>query len=70
MRGKYGLGEKKRTVGGMRASKAKQNEDDSVKALGVSGQRPGPNEHSNVACEKVSGGLQRGSNQHKNTRTS
>lgn len=30
----------------------------------------GPNKHSDVACEKVSGGLQRGTKQHKNTRTS
>ena len=62
MRGKYGLGEKKRTVSGMRASEAKQNEDDSVKARGVSGQRSGPNEHSDVTCEKVNGRQGRGAN--------
>ena len=53
---------KKRTMGSMRASKATQNEDDTVKARGVSGQQSGPNEHSDVTCEKVNGGQGRRAN--------
>ena len=56
---------KKRTMGSKRASKATQNGDDTVKALGGGGQQSGPDEHSNITCEKVSGGQWRGGNEHK-----
>ena len=57
-----GWAKKKRTMGGMRASKATQNEDDAVMALSVGGQQSGPDEHSISTCEKVSGGQWRGAN--------